>query len=173
MKKLSTEKIIFGLIGGLTLLAIIFIVIFSANEQKSLKNQTLIASYQATDQNKPKVFVSSLFTDVGKMKVKDEKKVDFTIENQGNKPLNLFKVSSSCDCTFGQISIDGVISPEMGMHSKNYWTGTIDPGKKAIITVIYRPYIMPVSGTITRDVFVQTNDPDKPKLTFTVKAFVE
>ncbi|MBI4066762.1 DUF1573 domain-containing protein [Candidatus Gottesmanbacteria bacterium] len=173
MKNFSTEKIILGLVGGLTLLAVIFIVIFSANEQKSIKNQTLIASYQTSDKAKPKIEVSSTFNDLGKMKVKDEKSAEFTIKNTGSKPLILFKVSSSCDCTFGVVTIDGIKSQEFGMHSKSDWTTSLDPGKTATLSVIYRPFIMPVSGTITRDVFVQTNDPEKPKLTFTVKAFVE
>jgi hypothetical protein len=59
------------------------------------------------------------------------------------------------------------------MHSSISWVGTLNPGKKATVKVIYRPYIMPVSGEITRDVYVQTNDPDNERITFTVKAFVE
>lgn len=59
------------------------------------------------------------------------------------------------------------------MHASGSWTGNIEPGKKAKLSVIYRPSIMPVSGIVTRDVYIQTNDPEKPKLTFTVKADVE
>lgn len=173
MKNLGTEKIIFLIIGGLTMFALILIVIFSFNEQKQAKGTTAIASYTTADTDKPKANVSSTFSDLGKMKVKDEKTAQFTIENTGNKPLQLSKIRTSCDCTFGQVIIDGVKSPELGMHSTNPWVGTVDPGKKANLNVIYRPYIMPVSGVITRDLYMQTNDPDKSNLTFTVKAFVE
>ncbi|OGG14815.1 hypothetical protein A2963_04420 [Candidatus Roizmanbacteria bacterium RIFCSPLOWO2_01_FULL_40_13] len=170
---MSGEKIILALIGGFTLLAIAVIVVFSASEQKTTNSSTLVASYSAKDTDKPKAKASSLFSDLGKMKVSGEKAGKFTIENTGNKPLQLFGVSSSCGCTVGIITIDGQKSPEFGMHSKGTWTGTVDPGKKADLSVIYRPYIMPVSGTVTRDVFIQTNDPENAKLTFTVKAFVE
>ena len=170
----SSEKIIFALIGGFTLIAVAIIVVFSINDQKTTNSSTLVASYSAKDTNRPKAKASSLFSDLGKMKVNDEKAGKFTIENSGNKPLQLFGVSSSCGCTVGVITIDGQKSPEFGMHSTgSNWAGNIDPGKKADLSVIYRPYIMPVSGTITRDVYVQTNDPENAKLAFTVKAFVE
>jgi len=173
MKSLSTEKIIFLIIGGLTVIIFIFIMIFSVNESKQAQSQTPIVSYAQTDKDRPKLAVSSNFNDLGTMKVKDEKTAEFTLENSGSKPLQLFKISSSCDCTFGVVEIDGKISPEFGMHANNIWVGRVDPGKKAMLKVIYRPYIMPVSGAITRDVYVQTNDPDNERITFTVKAFVE
>ncbi len=173
MKNLGTEKIIFLIIGGLTLFVVILIVIFSANEQKQAKSSTNILSYSASAQERPKVSVSSTFSDLGNMKVQDEKTAQFEIENKGNKPLQLYKISSSCDCTFGQVTIDEVKSPEFSMHAGSPWVGEVAPGKKAVLSVIYKPSIMPVSGVVTRDVYVQTNDPEKSNLTFTIKAFVE
>lgn len=173
MKNLNPEKTIFYVIGGLTVLVIILIVIFSVNEQKQATGNSNIASYSTTDRERPKAKIDSKFSDLGKMSVKDEKKADFTVENTGTKPLILSKISSSCDCTAGQVDIEGTKSPEFGMHAKGSWTGSIEPGKKAIVSAIYRPSIMPVSGIVTRDVYVQTNDPENPKLTFTVKAHVE
>lgn len=169
----STDKLIFFIIGGFTLVILVGIVLFSINEGKQNQTAANIANFSASDKEKPVVAVSSTFSDLGNMKSKDEKAAEFTIENKGTKPLSLFKVSSSCDCTYGQITIDGVKSPEFTMHSQNPWTGTIDPGKKATLSVIYRPFIMPVKGVVTRDVYVQTNDPAKSKLTFTVKANVD
>lgn len=173
MKNLGTDKIVLLIIGGLTVFILILIAIFSVNEQKQAQGSTTILSYSTNDQDKPKVNISGTFFDLGNMKVKDEKAAEFTIENTGSKPLQLFKISSSCNCTFGQVTIDGKKSPELGMHTTTPWVGTVEPGKKAALSVIYRPYIMPVSGVITRDVYVQTNDPEKSNLTFTVKAFVE
>lgn len=173
MKNLGTDKIVLLIIGGLTIFALILISIFSFNEQKQSQGSTIVASYSASDKDRPKVTVASTFNDLGNMKVKDEKTAEFTIENAGNKPLQLSKIKSSCDCTFGVVTIDGVKSPEFSMHATNPWVGTVDPGKKATLSVIYRPSIMPVSGVITRDVYIQTNDPEKSNLTFTVKAFVE
>lgn len=169
----GTNKTILYIVGGLTIVALLFIGIFSFNESKQAQSVGSVSTYSTNDKDKPKIETSSVFSDLGNMKVKDEKSAEFTIENKGTKSLSLFKVSSSCDCTFGQITIDGVKSPEFNMHSKNPWTGTIESGKKATLSVIYRPFIMPVKGVVTRDVFMQTNDPKKSQLTFTVKANVD
>ncbi|MBI2617773.1 DUF1573 domain-containing protein [Candidatus Gottesmanbacteria bacterium] len=169
---ISSEKIILSIIGGVTLLALVVIFIFSVNESKQGKPE-VSASYKVNDENRPRVKVSSSSSDLGTMKVQDEKQAEFLLENTGNKPLDLFKISSSCDCTFGQITVNGTKSPEFGMHSKSTWSTSLEPGEKATLTVTYRPSIMPVKGPVTRDVYVQTNDPENPKLTFTVKAYVE
>lgn len=173
LSNISTDKLIFLIIGGFTVVILVLILLFSINEGKQSQIGVAIASFSVGDKEKPEATVLSSFFDLGNMKVKDEKTAEFTIENKGNKPLSIFKVSSSCDCTFGQVIIDGNKSPEFTMHSKNPWVGTVSPGKKAIVNVTYRPFIMPVKGVVTRDVYIQTNDPQKPKLTFTVKANVE
>lgn len=172
MNKLSGEKIALILIAGFSVLVFVLILAFSVNESKQNKGSE-VSTYSLTDSQKPKAVISSLFSDLGNMKVNDEKSANFTIENKGSKTLQLFKISSSCDCTFGKVTIGDISSPEMGMHAKNAWVGNIEPGQKADLAVIYRPFIMPVKGVITRDVFVQTNDPDQKSLTFTVKAFIE
>lgn len=173
INNMGTDKLIFFIIGGFTVIILVLIILFSINEGKQSQTTANITAFSVNDKDKPEFAVSAIFFDLGKMKVKDEKTAEFLIENKGTKPLSLFKVSSSCDCTFGQITIEGNKSPELGMHSRNSWTGTIDPGNKAILNVIYRPFIMPVKGIITRDVYLQTNDPRNPKLIFTVKAEVE
>lgn len=173
INNMSTDKRVLVIIGVFTVAILVLIALFSVNEGKQNQAAANVVSFSANDKDKPEIAVSSTFSDLGNMKSKDEKAAEFTIENKGTKPLSLFKISSSCDCTFGQITIDGVKSPEFTMHSKNPWTGIIEPGKKANLSVIYRPFIMPVKGVVTRDVYVQTNDPAKPKLTFTVKANVD
>lgn len=170
---MDTDKLIFFFIGGFTIVLLVLIILFSFNEGKLNRAATNVIGFSANDKERPEVVVSSAFSDLGSMKAKDEKAAEFTIENKGAKPLSLFKISSSCDCTFGQITIDGVKSPEFTMHSQNPWTGTLDPGKKAKLSVIYRPFIMPVKGIVTRDVYISTNDPLNLRLTFTVKANVE
>lgn len=170
---IGTDKLIFYIIGGFTVLLLVLIAIFSVSEGKQSQTTANLTSFSVNDKEKPEVAVSSAFSDLGNMKVKDEKSAQFTIVNKGMKPLSLFNVSSSCDCTFGQITIDGIKSPEFNMHSKNPWIGSVDPGKEATLSVIYRPFIMPVKGPVTRDVYVSTNDPKNGRLTFTVKAYVE
>ena len=131
-----------------------------------------IASYQSTDKEKPKVEVKTTFSDLGKMKVSEDKSANFKIKNIGQKSLQLNNVSSSCDCTFGQVVIDGKESEIFGMHNVSDFAGEVLPGKEAIIKVTYRPSIMPVYGAVEREVYVSTNDPENPKLVFKVKAIV-
>lgn len=164
------DKTVFWIIGGFTVLAIIAIGFVAFRESKS---QAQITSYETTSTSRPKVVVVSNFQDFGKMKVTDEKTAEFAIENMGDKPLQFFKVTSSCGCTFGSITINGQKSPEFSMHSKSNWTGELPAGQKAIVSVTYKPSIMPVKGDVTRAVYVSTNDPDNKELTFSVKAFVE
>ncbi|MCL4338089.1 DUF1573 domain-containing protein [Patescibacteria group bacterium] len=174
MKSIGTEKIIFISVGVTTLIFIILVTVFASRDStNSANSDTKLVTYSASETDKPKTVTSSNFSDLGDMKLNSEKSATFTITNQGNKPLQLYDIKSSCMCTFGQITIDGVKSPEFGMHSENPWIGIVAPGKKATLSVIYKPYLMPVSGTISRDVYVKTNDPSSSNLTFTVKAFVE
>lgn len=151
-------------------MALLLIVYVAFNENKS---RVKISVYQTNAISKPKATVTQVFADFGSMKVTDEKTAEFTIENTGNQPLQLFKVSSSCGCTIGTISINGQKSPAFSMHSKSSWTGTLDPNEKATVAVTYKPSIMPVKGEVTRAVYVSTNDPDNKELTFTVKANVD
>lgn len=166
----TNDKSVFWIIGGISALAIVAIGFVAISESKS---QAQVTSYETTSATRPKVVVASHFQDFEKMKVTDEKTAEFTIENAGNKPLQLFKVTSSCGCTFGAITINGQKSPEFSMHSKSNWTGKLEPGEKAVVAVTYKPSIMPVKGEVTRTVSVSTNDPDNKELTFSVKAFVE
>ena len=107
------------------------------------------------------------------MKVSDDKSANFKIKNIGQKPLQLSNISSSCNCTFGQVIINGKESDVFGMHNVSDFAGEILPGKEAIIKVTYRPSIMLVYGAVEREVYVSTNDPENPKLIFKVKANVK
>lgn len=136
------------------------------------KQAVAIVSYALSDKERPKVEVKETFEDLGKMKVSDEKSADFIINNIGKKPLQLFDISSSCNCTFVQVIIGGKESELFGMHNTSEFAGEILPGKSGTIKVIYRPYIMPVYGLVEREAYVTTNDPNKEKLVFKVKANV-
>ena len=166
----TNDKSVFWIIGGISAIAIVAIGFVAFSESKS---QAQVTSYETTSTSRPKVVVASHFQDFGKMKVTDEKTAEFTIENAGDKPLQLFKVTSSCGCTFGTITINGQKSPEFSMHSKSTWTGKLEPKEKAVVAVTYKPSIMPVKGEVTRTVSVSTNDPEAQELTFTVKANVD
>ncbi|KKQ23453.1 MAG: hypothetical protein US40_C0015G0015 [Candidatus Roizmanbacteria bacterium GW2011_GWC2_37_13] len=145
---------------------------FLLNPGGEAKVTVTIISYKITDKERPKVEVKGTSKDLGKMKVSDEKSAEFIIKNIGQKPLQMSRVNSSCNCTFGQVVIDGKESELYGMHNVSNFAGEVLPGKTAMIKVIYRPFIMPVYGIIDREVYVETNDPENQKLIFKVKANV-
>lgn len=120
-----------------------------------------------------KVEAKEVFADIGEMKVAEVRSKDFVIKNIGDQPLQITSLSSSCNCTVGQIVYKGQTSKEYGMHAPGGFVNEIAVGDTAIVRVIYKPYIMPVYGPVTRDVYVGTNDPDNPRLTFTVKTVVK
>lgn len=140
---------------------------------KNDRTQTYVASYSATDKEKPVAEVKQDAADIGSMKVADQKSADFTIKNTGNKSLQLSNIVSSCMCTVGQIIYRGKTSEEFGMHAQSDYLAEIAPGEQAILRMTYRPYIMPVSGAVEREVYVDTNDPSHRKLVFKVTANVQ
>ncbi len=139
----------------------------------SSESSVKILSYTTNDIARPKAKIRSTAADLGKMKVSDEKDASFTITNAGQKPLQLYDITSSCMCTFGQIILDGKASEEFGMHGTSNYAAEIAPGQQAILKVIYRPYLMPVYGSVEREVYMATNDPQNTKLVFKVNAYVQ
>jgi hypothetical protein len=160
------------IIGGTIILILVLVgsyFLFAGSGQP----QVSIASYSKNDTERPKAKVKEMLKDMGEMKVSDEKTETFTLKNAGKKPLQISNVSSSCNCTFGILVIDGKESEEFGMHNVSDYVGAIAPGKEAIVKVIYRPFVMPVYGAVEREVYVTTNDPENQKLVFKVKAYVK
>lgn len=161
------------LIIGLVLFSLVAIggsYFFLVNGQKS---QISVISYSLIDKERPKIEAKTTYFDLGLMKVSEDRSASFNIKNIGQKPLQLTNISSSCNCTFGQVVIGGRESELFGMHNISDFAGEILPGKGAVIKVTYRPSIMPVYGIIEREVYVSTNDPENPKLVFKVKANVK
>ena len=129
--------------------------------------------YSASENERPQAEFNTKVQDLGQMKVSDVKSADFIIKNVGQKPLQVTNVSTSCNCTFAQLSINGKLSPRFSMHKNPSWTGEIEPGKEAKITVTYEPSLMPVKGTVERDVLFTTNDPQNQNISLKVTAVVD
>ena len=165
---MNSKILIIGLI-AFSLVAIVGSYFFLVGGQKP---QPTIASYSVSDKERPKVEIKTTSSDLGKMKVSEDRSANFKIKNIGQKPLQLSNISSSCNCTFAQVVINGKESDLFGMHNISDFAGEVLPGKEAIIKVTYRPSIMPVYGPVEREVYVSTNDPDNQKLIFKVKATV-
>lgn len=161
---------IFSVVLTLVLIGAFVIFASSSNSKQGIVSSS---NYSKDSKQKPTAVAPKTSEDLGKMKVSDEKYADFLLENKGNRPLQITRITSSCNCTFGKILYEGKESEEYGMHSRGLGVaGEIAPGKTATVRVIYRPFIMPVYGFIEREVYIETNDPSNSNLTFKVTATV-
>lgn len=111
--------------------------------------------------------------DFGEIKVSDVKEKDFVLKNTGTKPLQILNINSSCNCTAGKIIYNNSETKEYGMHAQSGYLMDILPGTQAIVKLIYRPFQMPVYGAVEREIYVTTNDPQREKIIFSVKAYVK
>jgi hypothetical protein len=92
----------------------------------------------------------------------------FEIKNDGPGVLELANVSTSCMCTTAQVIINGDKSPFFGMHAKSSWQGQIPAGESAQVFIEFDPAFHGPNGVgqISRQISLETNDPDNPKITF-------
>lgn len=99
----------------------------------------------------------------------------FTITNQGNDPLELYNLKTSCSCTTAQLKTGDKVSPLYGMHTSSNYVHQVLPGESTQLEVIYDPLFHGPNGVgaISRQVVIQTNDSAQPQLTFSVKAMVK
>ena len=116
--------------------------------------------------------------ELGTMSVDEVRSADFKLTNVGNAPVEIAQVGTSCMCTFAQIEIGGEKSPEfnMEMHNSpeaNSWRGVVQPDETAILTLAYQPSLMPVEGSVARNVKFTTNDPENRTVELGVHATVE
>lgn len=121
--------------------------------------------------------IDKKLADLGTMKGDEERSASFTITNTGNSVLRIWKVATSCDCTFATVEIGGKTSSEFnmaGMMSADLtnWMGEVPAGQTAKLKVTYRPKIMPVTGPVSRQVTFATNDPQNEKVEVSVTANV-
>jgi len=115
--------------------------------------------------------------DFGNMKSDEERTATFTLTNTSESVLRVWGISTSCNCTFATITIGGKDTGEFNMPSHmtgalRNWIGEIPAGQNAILKVTYRPKVMPVVGTVSRQVRFQTNDPKNPEVEISVQANV-
>lgn len=129
--------------------------------------------YKLSDKERPRLGFDRSQADVGRLKLSDTSTTAFTLQNKGDKPLDIFNISSTCGCTFGQLEYRGQKSGRFSMHSNSNYILTLNPKEKAKLYVIYKPALMPVQGQVERAVVIRTNDPENPEMYFGVTAFVE
>src|SRR3989338_7791265 len=158
---MSERNIIIAVL--LTSLLILGGGIFLLSQTSSTTKQEVTLSQNA------KVEVLEKTFDWGEIKYsKGNATKTFTIKNTGSDPLKLYNVKTSCACTNANLTIDGKVSPQFGMHTQSSWTGEVAPGKEAILNVVFDPtFHGPTAvGPMERLISMQTNDIASPFLEF-------
>ena len=168
MSKMSVKTTVLLIVGFLIM--IVGLVFLATYGQKP---DPEVLSYKKDEADRPQAEVSVSPVDIGEMKVNEIKEVSFQLKNNGTKPLQILNINSSCNCTFGQIIYKDLTTKQYGMHKQSGYVTDVAPGDYATVRVIYNPSIMPVYGPVSRDVYVSTDDPDNPKLVFTIKTVVK
>lgn len=158
------------ILAGLCLIIIIGLVFLTSS---GVTPPTKFKIVSATDSTRPRAETDGTSANLGNMKVSEVRQYDFTITNKGNMPLQIGYLSSSCSCTVGQIIYNGKTGREYGMHVPGQDIVEVSPNTSAVVRVIYRPSVMPVYGTVEREVYLQTNDPEKNRLVLKVAANVQ
>jgi len=163
----SKNPIVIGII-------FITVIIIGAIVLVSLKSASPpVTSYNPDDKEKPKIEISEQSFDLGKMKVSETKNKDIVIKNTGTRPLSIFNVTTSCDCTFAETIIGGKTSPKFSMQQNKTWQGELPPDQSAILKITYQPSIMPIKGSVSRTVYFKTNDPNLSNTSIKFNAYVE
>ena len=108
------------------------------------------------DQPQPNVDTPQLSYKFGSVSRRPKVQQTFPIQNKGDEPLVVSWVGTSCGCTVGQLS-----------------SSVIPPGQRADLTVIFdTAFHAETVGPVTRVVWVDSNDPDQPRLEFRIEANV-
>lgn len=160
----NTKNISLWALGGIALIVIASLFYVSGGKQ--------------TTAGTPIFQVDTEEIELGEIAVQGDYPADFTVTNTGDTPLEINRVQTSCMCTFAEIMISGEKSPEFNMDMHNSvvakrWKGVIQPGESAAVRVIYKPHLMPVQGSVARNVKFNTNDPNNPVVELGIHAIVK
>jgi hypothetical protein len=142
-------------IGFLALTIVVVMIALSGGDE----NERNVAKFNKDDSSKPKAVLVTNKINWGTINVNDTKESEIELKNDGNAPLQVTKLSTSCGCTSVRVSWEGKNTKEYSMHQELKEKIEIAPKTVAKIKIIYRPYTMPVEGAVTRQVFIETNDP--------------
>ena len=162
---MSDRGIIFGAIGATVLIVVGGVWFSSRSGSVSDVSMTGDAVVQ----------VATTTHDWGEISM-DGGKVEkvFDIKNEGLGTLKLYGINTSCMCTTARLVMGQEESPEFGMHGKSSYVLEVPKGETAQLKVVFDPAYHGPSGVgpVDRRVIVETNDPNKQRLSFTLTALV-
>ena len=94
----------------------------------------------------------------------------FSIRNDGDGPLRIGALDTSCMCTTAKLEVGGTMSPAFGMpghggSASRSWAMDIPPGEEGTLHVYYDPNAHGPSGVgpFSRDISFTTNDTNAPR----------
>ena len=102
----------------------------------------------------PRVHVSEINYDFGKMLNIEKGQHDFIIKNTGGRKLILQKGETTCKCTMSRVDKDG-----------------LEPGESCNVTLEWSG--LSARGEFRQNATIYTNDPQRPKVYLTISGFVE
>ena len=160
----NNKKLSWWVIGGIALVVIVSLFYFSNGDK------TIACT--------PAFKVATEEIELGEISLQGDYPADFMVTNTGDAPLKINRVQTSCMCTFAEVIIGNTKSPEFNMDMHNSigakrWIGVVKPGKSATVRVIYKPYLMPVQGSVTRNIKFNTNDPNNSVVELGIHAIVK
>lgn len=164
----NNMKTILGVIGILAFTAVVVMIVMSDPGSKKASD----SAFDKNDENRPVAVLSTKKIDWGEINLNDVKESEVEMMNEGNSPLEIKGLSTSCGCTVVKVSQNGTETKEYGMHEPLKDKISIASKSSAKLKIIYRPFVMPVEGAVTRQVYVETNDPVNPKLEIAASAIV-
>ena len=100
----------------------------------------------------PRIVVDPATRDLGEV-LQQPLNVSFTVRNQGDAPLRVERVTSSCGCTEAVIDQD-----------------TIPPGESTQLRVTLDPTEDNLSGDQVRVIYLRSNDPETPEVEVELRA---
>ena len=141
--------------------------------ERSAMREKLLAN---APKDAPKITTSETKKDLGTVSLnKGMVTTEFVIKNEGKSDLVIDKLSSSCGCTSGSLVYKGAEGPRFYMagHGQKApdpnWKMAIAPGDEATVKVYYDPTVHPdLTGPVTREVSVHSNDPVDFETKFTI-----
>jgi len=104
-------------------------------------------------QAKPKISFEKLVHDFGELGINQKGECEFRFKNIGSGLLNIGEIKSTCGCTVPTLA-------------KTQY----QPGEDGVIKIDYSGQNSP--GSVEKDVYVNTNDPENPQIKLTITAKV-
>ncbi len=102
----------------------------------------------------PRIVVEPASQDLGE-RPQEFLELTYTVRNEGGSPLQIQKVSTSCECTKATLDRD-----------------VIPPGESAQLRVTLDPIEDNMYGNILRVIYLRSNDPETPEAEVEFRVFI-